>query len=74
MNPTDQAARLAELAARAAAARADLRGGVILARHTGVTEREISRATGLSRSTVRAWLAQYGSGGATGGGGSPRSI
>lgn len=68
------AERLARLAADATAARADLRAAVVEANVAGVSEREITRTTGLARNTVRAWLAQYGSGGATGGGGSPRSI
>lgn len=56
MSTVDQAARLADLAARAAAARADLRSAVVEARAAGVTEREITRTTGLARNTVRAWL------------------
>lgn len=70
------AERLARLAADAGDARADLRSAVLDAKAAGLTEVAIAAATGLSRTTVRAWLAagQYGSGGATGGGGSPRSI
>ena len=52
----DQAARLAELAARAAAARAELRAAVLEAAAT-MTEVDIARASGISRPTIRAWKA-----------------
>lgn len=58
MTTVDQAARLADLAGRAAAARAELRAAVVEAKAAGVSERQITIATGLARNTVRDWIAQ----------------
>lgn len=52
----DQAARIADLAARAAAAREELRAAVLEAAAT-MTEVDLARASGISRPTIRAWKA-----------------
>ena len=53
---TDQAARIADLAARAAAAHEDLRAAVVEAAAT-MTEVDLARASGVSRPTIRKWKA-----------------
>lgn len=56
MTTIDQAARISELAARAAAAHDELRAAVVEAAAT-MTEVDLARLSGVSRPTIRKWKA-----------------